>query len=251
VTGSRQLERLEQLACLGRMLAGIAHELNTPVGAVISMYDTMERCLRQIVDLAGRDVLAGEDLQELRRSLARLDEAAPVMREGLERIQALARELRLAGRPDAADGPEPVALAPLLDRVLLLLNHELKRSVTVQREYAAQPVVSGRPGRLGQVFLNLLRNARQALGEGGTITIGLTERDGHAVVTVTDDGVGIPAADLERIFASDFTTKSAEEGTGLGLFLCRQIVDEHAGTIAVASEPGRGSTFTVTLPCAT
>jgi two-component system NtrC family sensor kinase len=145
-----------------------------------------------------------------------------------------------------------VELRTALDDALDLLKPDLAGRVEVVRHYAPDvPPVLGHPGPLGQVFLNLLKNASQAVtGEGGRkprIDVELSGSDGTVRVAVTDNGPGIPPEALPKIFEPFFTTKPVGQGTGLGLSICHGIVEKHGGKIEVASEPGK-TTFAVTLP---
>jgi signal transduction histidine kinase len=243
-------ERREHLQMLGEMLVGIAHEMNTPVGVLVSMLDGMRRCHARLGELAEAESLGPEQHAQLRDLVARLQQPAPVLDVAVERLQGLVRELRLVGRPQEEDPFEPVRLVPVIEGDLLLLQFELKQGVTVERRFEAEPVVRGRATWLGQVFLNLLRNAIQALDHHGTITVTVRERGGAAEVIVADDGPGIAEDVLPRLFQRECTTKGREAGTGVGLLLSERIVRKHGGSIAAANAPAGGAVFTVTLPLA-
>ena len=135
-----------------------------------------------------------------------------------------------------------------LEDTLGILQHELKRGITVRRDYGEVPPFAHCPGRLNQVFLNILVNAIQAIGKQGEITVTTRRKGNRAFIEITDTGCGIPAENLERIFDPGFTTKGVGVGTGLGLPICYQIVRDHDGEIRVASEAGKGTTFTIVLP---
>ncbi len=243
-------ERRDHLQTLGELLLGIAHEMTTPLGALGSMLDSLERCQRRLEDVADRPQLGPQDRAELQEILAHMRQGWPVLGTARQRLQDLVRELRLAGRPDAERPAEPVALVPLIEGDLLLLQFDLKQGTTVVRRFEAQPVVRGHASLLGQVFLNLLRNAIQALAGSGTITITVREQDAEATVTVADDGPGIPADLADRLFSEACTSKGRQEGTGLGLLISERIVRKHGGRIAATNAPGGGAVFTVTLPVA-
>lgn len=240
-----------QLRSLGMMLAGFAHELNTPLGVVASACDSLRRCHARLADLARKSALEAGDVEELRGLLRSIQAGEPLLETALERAQAVVRELRLAARPDLDQPDEPVALVDVLEGDLVLLQPLLRQGVTVERRFDARPTVRGRAAMLGQVFFNLLRNAVQAMGEdGGTITVSLAEVDDHAMVTVTDTGPGVPEDLLGRLFREEVTTKCPDTGTGLGLFLSRKVLQRHGGTITAANRPEGGAVFTVTLPLA-
>jgi len=131
---------------------------------------------------------------------------------------------------------------------LLLLQHELKNAVEVKLALSEVKPVPGWPGPLGQVLLNLVLNARQALGDRGTITISTAMDADRVVIKVADDGPGLPAGCAERLFKPGFTTKDADGGTGLGLYITRKIMERHQGVIAAKNRPDGGAEFVVTLP---
>ncbi|MBD3222134.1 hypothetical protein GF314_12935 [bacterium] len=240
-----------QLRSLGMMLAGFAHELNTPLGVIASACDSLGRCHARLAELARKTTLETSDVEELRAVLRSIQSGEPLLETGLERAQALVRELRLAARPDLDQPDEPVALVDVLEGDLVLLQPLLRQGITVERRFDARPTVRGRAAMLGQVFFNLMRNAAQAMQEdGGTITVSVTEVDDQASVTVADTGPGVPAAVLDRLFREEVTTKCPDTGTGLGLFLSRKVLERHCGTISAENRPEGGAVFTVTLPLA-
>jgi signal transduction histidine kinase len=243
--------RQDHLRSLGMMLVGVAHELNTPLGVVVSTHDSLRRCRGRLAELADRDSLDAAGMQELRSILQHIDASEPVVLAGLERMQGLVRELRLSGRADADAGAtrhEPASLVALLEGNLTLLHFELKRGVVVERHYESEPRVMAHPVYLAQVFLNLLRNALQAMAGQGTMVLTVREQDGQAVVEVADTGPGLSDEVLAHLFKDDFTTKCAEEGTGIGLRISHRILEKHGGQIAAANRPEGGAVFTVTLP---
>lgn len=250
VTTKALLDR-EELATLGRLMAGIAHELNTPLGAVCCSVGTRQKAVTMIdeavVGLADPDADHEVHLAQVDKALTALHGTDPVLNEALKRTNQLIRELRLAGRGEE-DTPQPVDVNSLVEGTLLLLQHELKNTVTVKLELGDVPTVPGWSGPLGQVLLNLVMNARQAVGEQGTITISTAKIDDKVVVTVTDDGPGLPPGCADQLFRAGYTTKGADEGTGLGLFIVRRILTRHQGRIAAANGPGGGAEFKVTLP---
>jgi signal transduction histidine kinase len=135
-----------------------------------------------------------------------------------------------------------------LEDTLTLVHHEMKHNIQVIRDYGKVPLISVFPSRLNQVFLNLINNARQAIGNKGTITIRTRVENGTAAIAIGDDGVGIKPENLSRVFDPGFTTKGVGVGTGLGLSICYQIIQDHRGRIDVESELGVGTTFTVRIP---
>jgi signal transduction histidine kinase len=246
-----QLIQTAKMAALGDLVAGVAHEINTPLGSIRASADLARRALTIV-----RDVLESEEFREgpslpekLGRSVQALEDAMATTFTGAERIIGIVQSLRQFARLDEAER-KPADIHEGIDSTLTLLHHKLKQGIEVIRDYGDLPKMECFPGRLNQVFMNLLLNAVQALAGGGTITI-TTRREGNeAVLHFADTGCGIPKENLERIFDPGFTTKGVGVGTGLGLAVSYRIIQGHHGTIAVSSEPGRGSRFTIRLPIA-
>jgi two-component system NtrC family sensor kinase len=243
-----QLVQSEKMAALGMLVAGIAHEINTPIGAVNSMHDTLLRSLDKL-----REGVHGE-LKDDPESTKRFDalfgvieDANKVMRSGIDRVTTIVRRLRSFARLDEAE-LKTVDVNEGIEDTLTLVQHEIKHDITVVKKYGDIPPIPCFPGRLNQVFLNLLVNARQAIKDKGTISLE-TRMDGHDLVVVfSDTGIGIPEDNLRRIFDPGFTTKGVGVGTGLGLSICYQIIQDHFGKISAESEMGKGTTFTIRLP---
>lgn len=234
-----QLVQHAKMAALGQLVAGVAHEVNTPLGAVVSNNDLFLRRLPRLNDASDRSSVF-EETERLRR-------LAEVSREACARIQQVVHTLRTFARVDHED-PQAIDLHQSLDTTLALIAHLTQPNIDVVRRYGELPPVSVRPNQLHQVLMNLLVNACQAMGERGTLTL-TTESYGDEIeLRVTDTGVGIPTDNLQKIFDPGFTTKGPAVGTGLGLAIVYQIVTEHGGQILVDSEPGKGSEFTVRLP---
>jgi two-component system, NtrC family, sensor kinase len=244
-----RLVQQEKMAALGRLVAGVAHEINTPIGTLNSNADTLGRALTIV-----REIVAGDGAPEALRENSRLaqvlgllDEISRVNRLACERIVSIVGSLRNFARLDESD----LQMADLhkgLDSTLTLVQHELKNRVAVVKEYGDLPAVRCHPNRINQVFMNLLVNAAQSIRGPGEIRI-RTWREGDIVkIRIADTGAGIPQENLPRIFDPGFTTKGVGVGTGLGLSICFEIVQDHGGTIEVESEAGRGSAFTVCLP---
>jgi PAS domain S-box-containing protein len=237
-----QLVQSEKMAALGTLVAGIAHEINTPIGAVSSMHDTLTRSLAKVKETL--DAAGGYRMETL---FGVVDDSNKVIRSGIERVMTIVRRLRSFARLDEAE-LKTIDVNEGIEDTLTLVHHELKHNVTVNRQYGKIPPLACFPGRLNQVFLNLLVNARQAIRGEGTIDIE-TRMEGRRFVAVfTDSGVGIPPENLDRIFDPGFTTKGVGVGTGLGLSICYGIVQDHFGEISVESEVGRGTRFTIRIP---
>jgi signal transduction histidine kinase len=246
-----ELVRSEKMASMGRLVAGIAHEINNPVNALVNSTGPLESTLEELLARADNEGHALDELAGEAREMLR------VIRSGVRRTKEIVQALHNYSRGDD-DRLVEVDLHRGLDESLDLLRHHLRHGIHVERSYHAVGRVRGYSGQLQQVFMNLLTNAAQALGEkpdGGTIRI-TTERRPPAsagqseqvVITVADDGPGIPPEVLPRIFDPFFTTKDVGQGSGLGLSIVHGIVERHGGSISVESEVGKGTTFTVTLP---
>jgi len=243
-----QLVQSEKMASLGMLVAGIAHEINTPVGAIASMHDTLTRSVEKL--RAGVTELCSGDPAVARRFeplFALIHDADRVITSGVERVTTIVRRLRSFARLDEAELKE-ADINEGIEDTLTLIQHEVKRGITVDRQFGELPKIWCFPGRLNQVFLNLLVNARQAIEGRGTITVATSFVDHHVVVRISDTGVGIPPEHLKRVFDPGFTTKGVGVGTGLGLSICYGIVEDHYGDIRAESAPGRGTTFTVRIP---
>jgi len=245
----QQLVMREKMASLGHLVAGVAHEINNPVGAVGSAADTSMRS----IEILTRLLAEGTDLTELRNN-QRFQTAFRILSENNEitvtaskRITEIVRSLKNFARLDESEFQE-ADIHEGLDSTLTLLHHELKNRVEVVREYGDIPKIQCYPSQINQVFMNVLSNASHAIEGKGTITV-RTRRDGpDAVVEIRDTGRGIAEGDRDRIFDPGFTTKGVGVGTGLGLSITYNIVKKHKGTIEADSEVGKGTTITIRLP---
>jgi signal transduction histidine kinase len=264
-----QLIQAERLAAVGELAAGVAHEVNNPVNFALNALRVLRESVGQVREFASRLAAidwrdAGKlaehvaELQQLEsqfgveEAVGTLDELMGIVVEGLERTGRLVADLRDFGAPG---GPEhqPVDLAVALGSTLAMVGASFGRSrVRIERAIEPSlPTVRGDPSALKQLFLNLLKNAAEALEEtGGTVRVrAAPSAEGRGVeVSVSDDGPGIDPAQAERIFEPFFTTKTAGRGTGLGLSICRRIAEAHGGSLVVSSTPGAGATFTLRLP---
>jgi signal transduction histidine kinase len=262
-----QLVQSERLAAIGELVAGVAHEVNNPVNfarnALLALREQVHELLDYCAKLgsppsadAGSLAQWTREIAELRERLgvAELSESVgelvDIVREGLDRTHRLVGDLRdVAARGNAPQGP--VDVAACIASTVRLVRSNIEKSGIVLRESVAPelPPVQGDSGALGQVFLNLLKNAAEAIGErGGEIEVSAERAGDELVIRVRDDGPGIPPEVRARLFEPFFTTKAAGKGTGLGLSICRRVAGEHAGTIEVESEVGKGSVFELRLP---
>jgi len=319
----RQLVLSDRMAALGQLVAGVAHEINTPVGVIRASVGNIESSLTgtltQLPELlrsmppehmqafiklldrarAARQTLTAREQRSLRRKLSErlhehgidnadavadtladmadtgivesLDELVGLLRHddgraleaayqlaslqrnsdsistAVERASKVVFALKKFAHHDHEGKRSAADIIDGLETVLTLYQNNLKQGVEVVRDFAELPEVSCYPDELNQVWTNLLHNALQAMDNKGRLEIRARRDGGRIVVTVADDGPGIPEAILDRIFEPFFTTKAAGEGSGLGLDICQRIVDRHDGTMAVDSRPGR-TVFTVSIP---
>jgi signal transduction histidine kinase len=239
----RQLLTSARLAAVGELAAGIAHEINNPLAFVRSNLSQLEEIWKQL-----RPAEAATD--ENAWMVRDLDDLFVESIEGVDRAAEIVRSVKSFAHAGSASR-EPTDLHPLLEDVLHVASAQLRSRVNVQREFdEALPRVVCAPQQLRSVFLNLVVNAAQAVETGGHVLVATRTDGDHVVVSVADDGCGIPAELIERIFDPFFTTKAVGEGTGLGLAIAHQIVTSHGGEIQVESSPGRGTVFRVRLPAA-
>ncbi|MET0351025.1 MAG: ATP-binding protein [Rhizobacter sp.] len=254
----------EKLASIGQLAAGVAHEINNPIGFVFSNFGTLEDYLARLFRMlaAYREAeaaLAGAPeaarLAGLRRDieLDYLLEDIPALmsesRDGLKRVRKIVQDLKDFSHVDTRQEWDTIDLHAGLDSTLNIVSNEVKYKADVVKAYGELPPVECLPGELNQVFMNLIVNAAHAIGEArGTITLRTGTADGGVWVDVQDNGSGIAPDDLKRIFDPFFTTKPVGKGTGLGLSLSYGIVRKHGGRIDVRSEVGVGTTFRVWVP---
>jgi signal transduction histidine kinase len=232
-----------RLAAVGQLAAGIAHEINNPITYVRANLGSLRDLLSRLPEK-----LPAEHASALDSALREGEELVDESLDGVGRVAAIVRDVKSFSH--AGGGPRQVIeLGPLLDAVLRVAAPQL-RGGAIQRCYGDVAPVLGDAQELKQVFLNLVINASQAVTGGQAIRIATEQAGARAIVTVEDQGCGIPPEVLAHIFDPFFTTKRVGEGTGLGLSIAYQIVRNHGGELTVDSEPGRGSTFRVELPAA-
>jgi two-component system NtrC family sensor kinase len=258
-TTQMQLVQREKMASVGQLVAGVAHELNNPIGFVYSnagMLDDFVKRLRAMLDVFRATPLLAVDRARVQQqweglkvdyALKYLDSMIQGIREGAERSRNIVRDLRVFARGQDEIW-QSVDLHEEIESSLTLLNHMLKDRVTVERTFGVLPAVECIRSQIDQVFLNLLANAGQAIAGRGRITIETRAEDGLAVISIADTGPGIPADILNKVFDPFFTTKPVGEGTGLGLSISYEIVKKHAGALRAESPIGGGAVFTLHLP---
>jgi PAS domain S-box-containing protein len=231
-----ELRARDRLASVGRLAAGVGHEINNPLTYVRASLQILERRLaRRTDDEDGNAELVAN------------------AREGVERIRVIVNDLRTFSRRDS-EVHKPVAVAPLLESCISMAQHEIRHRARVRRELQPVPDVMGNEARLGQVFLNLLVNAAQALADGharhNEIVLATSTDGAEVVIEVRDTGPGMPPEVRARAFEAFFTTKPEGKGTGLGLSICHTIVTSLGGRIRIEEAPGGGTSVIVVLPAA-
>ena len=268
IAGRAELQRLqsqlvqnEKMIALGRVAAGIAHELNNPVAFVHSNLDLIKSGFGPVAELIA--FYEGLDLDDDTRQcaehikaqspypniLAELDDILSDCADGTERIRDIVKNLRTFSRLDEAEFKKFDVNAGIESTLRLLSPYFNDGRVELIREFSEIPEIDAFGGQLNQVWMNLLVNAAQAtVNDRGVVRVKTRRDDNDVLVTVADSGCGIPRQELERIFDPFYTTKAVGEGTGLGLSICFGIVERHGGTITVDSKLGEGTAFTVRLP---
>lgn len=263
-----QLIQSEKMASLGQMVAGLAHEINTPLGFVTINVGVIDRniglfneAIMQTSELVS--MLENGDLNE---ALQKLDDTKCLLQRifdlnllektknrineatiGLERIRELIINLKNFSRLDEAE-MKKVDLKQSIESALLITNNLIKHKAEVETHYEENLAVECYPAQLNQVFLNIITNAVQSIPEFGKIAIKTWTENGSVKISIADTGVGIPEANLKRIFEPFFTTKPTGQGTGLGLSIVYKIIERHDGKIDVKSKVGEGTEFIITLP---
>jgi len=261
-----QLLQSEKMASVGQLAAGVAHEINNPIGYVHSNLGSLEKYLTDLFEVlaayeaaepalaqspaqaaALREIKSGLDLDFLKEDIPSLMRES---KEGISRVRKIVQDLKDFSRVDGNQHWEWTNLHRGIDSTLNIVANEIKYCAEVVKRYGDIPEVECLPSQINQVFMNLLVNAAHAIsGSRGTITISTVTEDADYVrVDIADSGCGIPAENLKRIFDPFFTTKPIGKGTGLGLSLSYGIVQKHGGRLEVASTIGKGTTFSVILP---
>jgi two-component system NtrC family sensor kinase len=259
------LYQSEKLASLGQLAAGVAHEINNPTAYVSNNLSVVRRDVAALLGVLdkyreGREALA-RAAPDLAATVARLEEEAdlPFIRDnlgplldrsldGLKRVRDIVKNLRDFARLDEAEFKEADLNAALASTIEILRYEINKKQIRLETQRQEVPPILCHPGKINQVLLNILLNAVQACGTGGRIEVRTRPEGDGVAVEIEDNGCGILPEHRPHIFEPFFTTKPVGEGTGLGLSVSYGIIRDHGGSIAVQSEPGRGTTFTVRLP---
>jgi len=243
-----QLVQSAKMASLGSLVAGIAHEVNNPLGAMLGSNDVVRRAVTRMRDLLGDSALTdAERCDRLLALIGRVEQAEDTSRLAGSRIMSLVSSLKNFARLDQS-AEARVDIHDGIENTVALVQHLLAQRIRLERDYGDVPPMRCFPNKLNQVWMNLLLNAVEAIPDEGAITIRTRADNGFALVHFDDTGVGIAPEDLERVFDPGYTTKGVRVGTGLGLAIVHRIVEEHEGVISVQSRRGAGTTFRVVLP---
>ncbi|PIQ89586.1 MAG: hypothetical protein COV72_02285 [Candidatus Omnitrophica bacterium CG11_big_fil_rev_8_21_14_0_20_42_13] len=258
----------EKMASLGKLSAGIAHEINNPIGYVISNLSSLDKyvsdllpLLRQYHDLDS--LLSGAINDELKKAIDKiqdvkkkidfkyiLDDLPKLIREtadGAQRVVRIIRDLKSFARKDEIELKE-ADINELIESALNIIWNEVKYKADVVKEYGKLPVVFCHAQQITQVVMNIVVNAAQAIEEHGTITIKTYSKDKTVTIEISDTGTGMDEELQKMVFEPFFTTKKVGEGTGLGLAIVYGVIQKHKGSIEIKSRPGEGSTFIIRLP---
>jgi signal transduction histidine kinase len=254
----------EKLASIGQLAAGVAHEINNPIGFIFSNFGMLEEYQASLFEmlLAYEAFEATVDDNKATQALRRLSKKLEIdflkqdvpdlmkeSREGIERVRKIVHDLKSFSHIDARSDWQPSNIHQGLDSTLNVINNEVKYRADIVKEYGDIPLVECVLSQINQVVMNLVINASHALGpERGKIFIRTGRSEDNVWIEVEDTGSGIPKEILPRIFDPFYTTKPVGKGTGLGLSLSYGIVQKHHGNIDIQTEVGKGTTFRVTLP---
>ncbi len=257
-----QAVQQEKMASVGQLAAGVAHEINNPMGFISSNLTSLAKYINKVkaFEAALLDLAQGTGNEDLLVEIGKVKKSMKIdfiledmgslleeSLEGAERVRRIVQDLKSFSHVDEAQW-KPINLNENLDSTLNMVRNEIKYVADVVREYGEIPPVTCRPQQLNQVFMNILVNAAHAIEGHGTITVCTRQEQEQVWVLISDTGKGIAPEHLNRIFEPFFTTKDVGKGTGLGLSICYDIIHKHAGEISVTSTVGVGTTFTIKLP---
>ncbi|HEY9079406.1 PAS domain-containing sensor histidine kinase [Magnetovibrio sp.] len=261
VRAQQRLVQSEKLASLGRLVAGVAHELNNPISFIngnihsLDKYKARLKTYFEAVNEGGGDWAQQQKLRrelKIDRILEDLDPLVEGTLEGADRVRDIVKNLRRLSF-NGAELTEPFDLVKIVQTGVSWVKRSAPQPVEVKLDVPQSLEVVGHAGRIHQVVVNLVDNALDAVADVAepNVKILVRQENGYAVMSVSDNGCGISANDLPNVFDPFFTTKGVGEGTGLGLWISYDLVHDHDGTLSIESEPGRGTTLTMSLPVAT
>lgn len=259
-----QLVQSEKMASLGQLAAGVAHEINNPIGFVMSNVDTLKeyaQSLQEYFELSQQYLLKPQDAiekqivnldekQDFKFILNDIHELIGESEGGLKRVKDIVANLKSFARADE-EQTDVFQVNDCIEKIVKVVWNELKYHVTLHKQLEDKlPEINGHEGQIGQVIMNILVNAAQSMEAEGDIHIQTSKRDQHIVIDIKDTGKGMSQSVQDKIFDPFFTTKGVSEGTGLGLSISYGIIDSHGGTIGVESVEGEGTCFSIALPTA-
>lgn len=235
--------RLQNMA---KLAAGIAHEFNSPVGAIVSSANLVKRAIGNLKRIfeQNKDILSGGEVEKNFNSLVG---SADVIETGGENVKNLVNRLKSFVQLDQGE-LQRIDIHKCIEDCLVMLNFRLEKRIIVSRRFDAESELNCFPAQLNQVFYEILLNSIEAIPEKGLIEITTYDKEDYFYATIKDSGKGIPEQDIDQVFEPGFTTKGAKVGVGLGLPICFQIIKSHHGDLTVNSEPGKGTTVIIKLP---
>lgn len=246
-----QLIQSEKMVSIGQLTAGIAHEINNPIGFVKSNFNTIKTYVNDLIKILDdnkQDIRNWSELEDDYSFLIEdFNDIFDETQDGMERVIQIVKDLKDFAHPEETEW-QFADIEKGIDSTLNIVNNEIKYKAKVVKEYGHIPELQCMPSQLNQVFMNILVNAAHAIPEQGTITIRTGVEEPYAWIEIEDNGSGIPEALRERIFEPFFTTKELGKGTGLGLAISYKIIKKHHGSIKVHSEAGKGTRFKIMLP---
>ncbi len=258
-TQSQMLQQ-EKMASIGQLAAGVAHEINNPIGFITSNLTTLLKYIERLTEYCQALVQAAHvdstpQQRELRKKLKIdfiADDAKDLIHEsldGTDRVSKIVQGLKNFSRIDEAEHAD-TDINQCMESTINIVWNELKYKATINKEYGDLPHIKCYPHQLNQVFMNLLMNAAQSIADRGEIEIKTWQQSEGVYISVSDTGAGIAPENMSKLFNPFFTTKEVGAGTGLGLSISYDIIKKHNGEITVQSEEGKGSTFTIRIPVA-
>ena len=263
-TQSQMLQQ-EKMASVGQLAAGVAHEINNPMGFISSNLTSLDRYQKKLTNYLNKlekwleqgqsseIILQQQELKKKSKIAFVLDDINDLIEESSEgalRVKDIVQNLKSFSRVDQKEFTS-ADINDCLDSTIAIAMNEIKYKASIEKDYGEIPLLACYPQQLNQVFLNILVNGAQAIESNGKIKIKTWEEDGYITVTISDNGSGIPADIQEKIFEPFFTTKPVGDGTGLGMSISYEIINRHEGQIAVESKVGHGTTFMIKLPLTT
>jgi two-component system, NtrC family, sensor kinase len=236
----------EKMAVLGQLLAGVAHEVNTPLAAINSNINLFYRLVEKLKESVLKEPSAKKD-PKLISIFEHLDKLNSVNEEAIGRIVSIVNSLRIFARHDKNE-MEEVDIQEGLKNTLTILHHDFKNRIEVKTQFEKLPKIQCYPNQINQVFMNILVNAGQAIEDKGEIFVKTSKDKNNILIEIKDSGKGISDNNSNCIFQPGFTTKEVGVGTGLGLSIVKKIIDDHKGKIVVKSKIGEGTVFQIYLP---